>query len=77
MCVTVLPGSSTVVTWKCGSGTGSQQWTGYPDGTLRSDGKCLEPTGPQAGAPVRVQILRKNPGCPLWERADRGKEVTG
>jgi len=54
MCVTVFPGSSTVVAWKCGSGTGSQQWTGYPDGTLRNNGKCLEPAGPQADAPVRV-----------------------
>jgi hypothetical protein len=45
---------TTVVAWKCSAGDTSQQWTGYSDGTLRINGKCLDVTGPQVGATVKV-----------------------
>ena len=31
-----------------------QQWTGYSDGTLRINGRCLDVTGPGIGATVEV-----------------------
>jgi hypothetical protein len=54
MCMTVAADGSTVVAWKCGPGVRSQQWTGYNDGTLRLSGKCLDVTGPGAGAKVKL-----------------------
>ncbi len=36
-----------VAAWKCSPGASTQQWTGYSDGTLRLNGKCLDVTGPQ------------------------------
>jgi DNA-binding CsgD family transcriptional regulator len=42
-----LAGNGTaVMAWKCSAGASSQQWTGYSDGTLRINGKCLDVTGP-------------------------------
>jgi uncharacterized protein DUF4232/ricin-type beta-trefoil lectin protein len=54
MCMAVAGDGTTVVAWKCSPGAASQQWTGYNDGTLRINGKCLDVTGPQAGATVKV-----------------------
>jgi hypothetical protein len=54
MCVALAGDGTTVVAWKCTPGATSQQWTGYNDGTLRINGKCLEVTGPKAGAGVTV-----------------------
>ena len=54
MCMTVAADGRAVVAWKCNPGAGSQQWTGYSDGTLRNNGKCLDVTGPGAGAKVKV-----------------------
>jgi uncharacterized protein DUF4232/ricin-type beta-trefoil lectin protein len=50
MCAALAADGTAVVAWKCSPGTGSQQWTGYSDGTLRIGGKCLDVTGPGAGA---------------------------
>ena len=54
MCMALAGDGTTVVAWKCSPGAPSQQWTGYNDGTLRINGKCLDVTGPQAGAAVKV-----------------------
>ncbi len=54
MCMTVAADGATVVAWKCSPGASSQQWTGYSDGTLRINGKCLDVTGPGAGAKAKV-----------------------
>jgi len=54
MCVAVGGDGVTVVAWKCSPGTAAQQWTGYNDGTLRINGKCLDLTSPKAGAMVKV-----------------------
>jgi hypothetical protein len=54
MCMTVAADGHAVVAWKCNPGAGSQQWTGYSDGTLRNNGKCLDVTGPGAGAKAKV-----------------------
>ena len=54
MCMALAGDGTTVVAWKCSPGAPSQQWTGYNDGTLRINGKCLDVTGPQAGATVKV-----------------------
>ena len=54
MCMTVAADGTAVVAWKCNPGAGSQQWTGYSDGTLRNNGKCLDVTGPVAGAKAKV-----------------------
>ena len=34
--------------------SGVQQWTGYSDGTLRINGRCLDVTGPGLGAKAKV-----------------------
>jgi hypothetical protein len=54
MCVTLAAGRATVVAWKCSPGASTQQWTGYSDGTLRTGGRCLDVTGPGAGAKAEV-----------------------
>jgi hypothetical protein len=54
MCMALAGDGTTVVAWKCSPGAPSQQWTGYNDGMLRINGKCLDVTGPQAGATVKV-----------------------
>jgi hypothetical protein len=54
MCMALAGDGTTVVAWKCSPGATAQQWTGYNDGTLRINGKCLDVTGPQAGAMVKV-----------------------
>ena len=54
MCMALAGDGTTVVAWKCSPGATAQQWTGYNDGTLRINGKCLDVTGPQAGATVRA-----------------------
>jgi len=54
MCVALAGDGATVVAWKCSPGAASQQWTGYNDGTLRINGKCLDVTGTKAGATVKV-----------------------
>jgi hypothetical protein len=54
MCMALAGDGTTVVAWKCSPGATSQQWTGYNDGTLRINGKCLDVTGPQAGATVKA-----------------------
>jgi hypothetical protein len=54
MCMTVAADGTAVVAWKCNPGAGSQQWTGYSDGTLRIGGECLDVTGPGAGAKAKV-----------------------
>ena len=54
MCMTLAADGTTVVAWKCSPGASSQQWTGYSDGTLRINSRCLDVTGPGAGAKVQV-----------------------
>ena len=54
MCMTLAADGTTVVAWKCNPGAGSQQWTGYSDGTLRINGRCLDVTGPGLGAKAKV-----------------------
>ena len=54
MCVTLAADGIAVAAWKCSPGASTQQWTGYSDGTLRINGKCLDVTGPQAGASAKV-----------------------
>ena len=54
MCVALAGDGTTVVAWKCSPGATAQQWTGYNDGTLRISGKCLDVTGSQASATVKV-----------------------
>lgn len=54
MCVALASDGTSVVAWKCSPGAASQQWTGYNDGTLRINGKCLASTSPKAGATVTV-----------------------
>lgn len=53
-CVAVAADGSTVVAWKCRPAVSSQHWTGYSDGTLRLNGKCLDVTGPEVGANVKL-----------------------
>ena len=53
MCMTLAGDGTAVVAQKCSPGATSQQWTGYNDGTLRINGKCLDVAG-QAGAAVKV-----------------------
>jgi hypothetical protein len=48
MCMTVAADGTAVVAWKCHPRAGSQQWTGYSDGTLRNNGKCLDVAGAKA-----------------------------
>jgi hypothetical protein len=50
MCVTLPSGRAAVVAWTCSPGASTQQWTSYSDGTLRTGGRCLDVTGPGAGA---------------------------
>ena len=50
MCMALAATGSAVVAWTCTPGATSQQWTGYNDGTLRTGGRCLDVTGPGAGA---------------------------
>ena len=45
-----------MVAWKCTPGASSQQWTGYNDGTLRTGGRCLDVTGPGAGARAKATV---------------------
>jgi hypothetical protein len=52
MCMALAANGSAVVAWKCDPGASSQQWTGYNDGTLRINGRCLDVTGPGADAEV-------------------------
>jgi hypothetical protein len=54
MCMTLAADGTTVVARKCSPGASSQQWTGYSDGTLRINGRCLEAVGPGVGAKVEV-----------------------
>ncbi len=54
MCMTLAADGIAVAAWKCSPGASTQQWTGYSDGTLRTNGKCLDVTGPQAGASAKV-----------------------
>ena len=54
MCMAVAADGTAVVAWKCNPGTISQQWTGYNDGTLRNNGKCLDVTGSGVGAKAKV-----------------------
>ena len=54
MCVTLAAGRTAVVAWTCSPGTSTQQWTSYSDGTLRTGGRCLDVTGPGAGARAKA-----------------------
>ncbi len=54
MCMTLAADGTAVVAWKCSPAASTQQWTGYSDGTLRINGRCLDVTGPQAGADAKV-----------------------
>jgi hypothetical protein len=54
MCMTLDADHTAVVAWKCNPGASSQQWTGYSDGTLRINGRCLGVTGPGTGAKAEV-----------------------
>jgi hypothetical protein len=54
MCMAVAADGTAVVAWKCTPGASSQQWTGYNDGTLRINARCLDVTGPGAGAKATV-----------------------
>ena len=54
MCVTLAADRATVVAWTCSPGASTQQWTSYSDGTLRIGGRCLDVTGPGAGASAKV-----------------------
>lgn len=49
MCAAVAAGGSAVAR-TCSPGASAQQWTGYSDRTLRTGGRCLDVTGPGAGA---------------------------
>jgi hypothetical protein len=49
MCAALAAGGSAVVR-TCSPGASAQQWTGYSDGTLRIGARCLDVTGPGAGA---------------------------
>jgi hypothetical protein len=52
--MTLAADGTTVVARKCNPGAGSQQWTGYSDGTLRINSRCLDVTGPGLGAKAKV-----------------------
>ncbi len=54
MCMALAADRTTVVAWKCSPGASTQQWTGYSDGTLRINGRCLAVTGPGVGAKAKV-----------------------
>ena len=54
MCMALAADGTTVVTRQCSPGAGSQQWTGYSDGTLRISSRCLDAAGPGAVAKVQV-----------------------
>jgi hypothetical protein len=54
MCAALGGDGTTVVAWKCRPGDASQQWTGYNDGTLWINGKCLDVTSLHAGAKVKA-----------------------
>ncbi len=54
MCMTLAADGTTVVARQCSPGASSQQWTGYSDGTLRANSRCLDVTGPGTGAKVRA-----------------------
>ena len=45
----------------CNGSTG-EQWTGYTDGTLRTNGGCLDVVGGATWAGIRVAALRRRPG---------------
>jgi hypothetical protein len=61
MCMALAADGTTVVTRQCSPGAGSQQWTGYSDGTLRINGRCLDVTAP--GSAPR-SWWRPTPGQP-------------
>jgi Domain of unknown function (DUF4232)/Ricin-type beta-trefoil lectin domain len=65
MCAALAGDGSTVVAWKCSPGATFQQWTGYNDGTLRISGKCLDTTGPAAGARVKA-VACTGAGTQKW-----------
>jgi hypothetical protein len=54
ICMTLAADGSTVVARKCSLGDSAQQWTGYSDGTLRINGRCLAAAGPGTGAKVQA-----------------------
>ena len=54
MCVTLAADGAAVVAWTCSPGASSQRWTSYSDGTLRVGGRCLDLTGPGAGATAKA-----------------------
>jgi hypothetical protein len=58
------------VAWTCTAGDRSQQWTGYSDGTLRVNGKCLAVTAAstQVGARVELWACTSGVGQP-WASA--------
>ena len=58
MCVTLAADRAAVVAWTCSPGASTQQWTSYSDGTLRTGGRCLDLTGPGAGARARRGVHR-------------------
>ena len=61
MCMTLAADGTTVVARKCSPGASSQQWTGYSDGTLRINSRCLDVTGP---GPAPRSRWRPAPGQP-------------
>jgi hypothetical protein len=66
MCMALAGNGTAVMAWKCSAGASSQQWTGYSDGTLRINGKCLDVTGPGVGAKVKIAACT-GPASQKWE----------
>lgn len=56
LCAALAVDGVAVTARKCDPGAASQRWTGYNDGTLRVNGKCLDVTSPRAGATVNVTV---------------------
>lgn len=74
MCVDVGGGSNAngtpVQLWGC-NGTGAQQWTTQPDGTVRALGKCLDVSGGGTAIGTRVQLWDCNGGsAQTWARSN-------
>ena len=65
MCMALAGNGTAVVAWTCSAGASSQQWTGYRDGTLRINGKCLDVTGPGVGAKVKIAACTGPASQPL------------
>jgi hypothetical protein len=58
--------------WTCNP-TAAQQWSSYPDGTLRALGKCMVPAGQGTANRTKVEIGECHGGASQrWERHHSG-----